>query len=441
MHVCTPPDLATLGECIPRFLELVGEKRWFKRADYLDAEQQKSPFLWKIVSDYHWLEMGISFQADVLAKEGCLRPELADELVLTALNFAATTVQVHAHLSPVGQRKLEGRLRDGLKAETGYASLYLELDLAQRLMDAGFDVTFADMEGTAKFDLLFSRREFTGEVECKSVSADAGRQIHRKDFYRFMEALLPTLDAQRARQRPEVLVITLDARLSPSTGDQEVLLAAARSILGEHAQASFVGEGFALQRHDFSDVLSDVSVLDTKALHKDCAKAFGPNLHIAGGLVDNGGCLVVMRSKRNDDTSKPVLEGMRKAASQFSGERPAFIAIQDHGIEPADLMLPHLRRRTGILAYALFGHYGASHVNAVYMTGFGAVVAHKGTVGTPAFAVPNPKPAFFVGPADAPPFLDSLPDEVYAAAIGAPLPAPSISSVSLDLPDLDIASE
>jgi hypothetical protein len=41
---------------------------------------------------------------------------------------------------------LKGRLRDSIKAKTGFAPLYLELDLAQRLMDGGYDVEFADME-------------------------------------------------------------------------------------------------------------------------------------------------------------------------------------------------------------------------------------------------------------------------------------------------------
>ena len=149
MRVAISSEHAALCDYIPRFLGLVGKERWFERVDRLDTEQQNSPFQWKIVKDYHWLEMAISFQSDVLAKEGRLRPELTDALILAALNFAATTVEVHARLSRVGQRNLEGRLRDGLKVETGYASLYLEFDLAQRLMDAGFDVNFADLEATA----------------------------------------------------------------------------------------------------------------------------------------------------------------------------------------------------------------------------------------------------------------------------------------------------
>ena len=433
MRLAMSSELAALGGYIPRFVGLVGEERWFKRVDHLDSEQRQSPFRWKIVKDYHWLEMAISFQFDVLAKEGCLRPELTDAPILAALNFAASTVEVHARLSNVGRRNLEGRLRDGLKAETGYASLYLELDLARRLMDAGFDVSFSDMEATAQFDLAFSRDKFFGEVECKSLSADAGRQIHRKDFYRFMESLSSALERQRALRQPEVLLITLDGRLSSNVLDQAPLRAAARTVIDDRTQMIFVGYGFELERRAFDAANIGESVADTNAFYSACSATFGPNAHIAGGLTEDSGCLVVMLSKREDDISKPMLEAMRKASGQFSSQRPAFIAMQLHGIDAADLMLPHMRRRAGIIAYALYGHYGGSHVNATYFTGFGAVTASDGIVGTPAFAIPNPNPAFSVDPADASPFLAHISDEAFAAAIGAPLPAPNISSLPIDL--------
>lgn len=431
MRVVASHELAALGGLIPPFLDLVGRERWFKRVDHLNTEQLKSPFQWRIVSDYHWLEMAVSFQLEVLEQEGCLRPELADELTLAALNFAATTVEVHTKLSPAGQRSLEGRLRDCLKSQTGFAPLYLELDLAQRLMDAGFDVAFTDMEGTAQFDLLFSRGSFAGEVECKSLSADAGRQIHRKDFYRFMDAVGPHLEAQRSRRRREVLVITLDARLSPDLSAQEALRIATKRILGGNAPGILQGDGFVLARQDLDTAMPDVSTSDATMFYEACRAAFGPSTHVAGSFTRDGGCAVVMRSRREDDTSKPMLEAMRKAASQFSRERPAFIAIQEHGIEVADLMLPHVRRRAATLSYALFGHYGGSHVNATYVTGFGALVARNGKVGTPAFAVPNPQPKFPAGAADAPPFLADVSDKAYAAAIGAPLPAQNISFAPL----------
>ena len=195
------------------------------------------------------------------------------------------------------------------------------------------------------------------------------KKKNRKDFYRFMEAVSPALEAQRALHQPELLPITLDGRLSSSIRDQAALRAATQTMLEDRAQATLAGHGFELERRDFNAAHFGASITDTKAFYSACSATFGPNTHVAGGLTQDAGCLVVMRCKREDDTSKPMLEAMRKASVQFSGQRPSFIAIQIHAIEPADLMLPHIRRQVGILSYFLYGHYGSSHVNATYFSG------------------------------------------------------------------------
>jgi hypothetical protein len=424
-------DSPLLAPYIPRFLTLIGTQQWYKRVNQLDLEQQRSPFLWKIVSDYHWLEMAISNQAEVLAKEGRLLSELMDPLTAAAMYFAGAIVEIYARLPEAARIQLQGRLRDGLNAESGFAALYLEADLALRLMAEGYDVRFSDLEGAADYDIEFSRDGFVGEVECKSLSVDAGRRIHRKDFYRFMEALAPAIQAHAALERPEILVITLGCRLSANTSVQEELRAACHFMLGVDAPKIIARDGFQIQRHPYYDRLSGAPLNDPHAFYRFCEAEFGPNSHIAGGLAGKGGCLVVMRSKQGDDTSQPWLEAMRKAASQLSGKRAGFIALQFQDIAAPDLMLPYLRRRAGVLAYALFGHYGADHVNATYVSGFAATVMRNGRLGAPAFVVPNPAPKFPLSSYQAPPFLVHISDMEFAEAIGAPLPAPNISNLPL----------
>ena len=387
-------------------------------------------YLWKIVSDYHWLEMAIGFQVDVLEKEQRLRPELIDPLIQAALNFAAIVVEVYPRLTPKGQRALDGRLRDALKAENGFAPVCVELDLAQRLMDAGYDVTFPDLDGTGQFDLMISRGAVTAEIECKSISADAGRQIHRKDFYRFMYAIQPALEAQLELRRKEVVLVTLKGRLSPNLAAQAPLRQVTRAFLIDGRQQTLTGDGFTLERFS-SDVLDGISLEDQKALYRSCTKTFGENVHVAGGFSEDGGCLLVMRSMEADDTSKSLLDALRKAASQFSRAGPSFIAVQEHGLEPTDLMLAHVRRRAGIISHALFRQYGARHVNAVCFSGFGAVVQRDGKIGTPGFAVPNPEPMFWVSRSEVPFFLSSVPDAEYADLIGAAPPTASLTAFSI----------
>lgn len=405
----------------------MGEERWYKRVNELDAQQQASPFLWKIVNDYHWLEMAISHQFEVVNGKESLDRSLIDERQMAALCFAQETVAVFERLSEIGQHEMKGRLRNCLKAETGFADLYLELDTSRRLMAQGYDVAFSDMEKTAQFDLKYSRGSFRAEVECKSISADAGRQIHRKDFYRFMHAIEPAIAGHAERNVPEVLNITLKARLSPNSANQVKLREAAVLMLGENAPKSLKRQEFRIDRHAYGDCFGEKYFKSEQELYTACKNFFGANPHIAGGLSDASGCIVVMRSEREDDTSKPLLKAMRKAAKQLTGKHPASIAIQFQEIEPRDLMLPHLRRRVAILSYALFGHYLEKHLNAVCFTGFGAIVMGDGSVGYPAFSVPNPETKFSIGQNDRKPFLESVADQKFAEFIGSPLPVPNIS--------------
>lgn len=428
MRFILESSLTSLAGYIPRFLALIGEERWFKRVNQLDEAQLRSPFLWKIVTDYHWLEMALSYQSEVLKHKGSLNIGLIDTASRVALQFAGTVVEIHSRLGPRGRHTLEGRLVSATRAETGFAALFLELDLACRLMDAGYDVDFPDLEGTGQYDLMFRRGDVACEIECKSLSADAGRKIHRKDFYRFMDAIRPALTDGTGYH--DVLVVSLRDRLSSTLDDQRQLRKDVIDILQGGAPSKLVRTEYRLERNELAERLPNLEFGDEQAVYKECTNAFGPNLHVSGLSASDRGCLLVMRSEREDDTSKPLLEAMRKASSQFSGNNPSFIAIQFQEIKTADLMLPHLRRRAGILSYALFGHYGGSHINATYFCGYGAVIHRDNLLGTPAFSIPNPQPRFQISLGDAAPILMGLTDEEYALALGEPLPATNISHLS-----------
>src|SRR5580704_10641558 len=141
-----PTAFGDLLAYLPRLLQLAGPERWRRRAVQLAESAQKSIFNAKIVSDYHWLELALS--EHMIAGENHAEPNAIgfDLRALAGANFAATVVEAHDRLSPRGQIALKGRLLDSLKAEAGFSSLYLEMETAQRLMDAGCDVEFTDME-------------------------------------------------------------------------------------------------------------------------------------------------------------------------------------------------------------------------------------------------------------------------------------------------------
>ena len=429
-------DLCSLAEYLPEFLSIAGSERWKKRALQLGADAVKSPFQAKIVADYHWLEIALSKQMIVHETAGNLIHELVTVESLAALYFAQTVVEAHRRLPLTGRMTLEGRIRNALNAEAGFAPLYLEMDTARRLVEAGFEVEFSDMEGVARYDLRFWRGKTEGEVECKSLSTDAGRKIHRPDFYRFIDAIGSGLVDRAASGAREVLLIAIEDRLPSATAQQTELRSAARRMLAEPNLARAYGSFFTITRDDPARLASSAAATGARDFYRRCCEAYGDNCHVSGATTTpEGGCFIVMRSGREDDHSKPLLEALKKAAEQLSATRPAFIAVQFDDITPTDLLLPHIHRRAGILSYHLFHKCRAAHVAATYFCIYGGLVASAQGIGVPAFAIPNPNPYPSIDRRDYTPFFDHIPDAEFAALLGTPPQTKNLSLIELDTGD------
>ena len=130
-------DSRSLTEALHNLIDCARRDRRKKRALQLSIEADKSPFLAKIVSDYHWLELVLSTQLIGLETTGELPREGNTMECVAALHFAEMVTQARSRLVLKARSALDGRIRDGLKAETGFASLYLEIDLAQATTGGG----------------------------------------------------------------------------------------------------------------------------------------------------------------------------------------------------------------------------------------------------------------------------------------------------------------
>ena len=194
---------------------------------------------------------------------------------LSALYFAQTFVEVHRRLSPYGRNVLEGRIRDALKSDVGFAPLYLEMGVARRLFNAGYEVEFSDTEGLAQFDFRFWKGNAHGEVECKSLSCDAGRKIRRKDFYRFIEALSDLIVVRVSHGVKEILLVTLNDRLPAEKRRQNELREAAKRLLREHALTRVEGDFFVITREGYDPRLEQALFSGPQEFYKVCRELYG----------------------------------------------------------------------------------------------------------------------------------------------------------------------
>jgi hypothetical protein len=100
-------DSDALTADLREFVSLAGTKQWNRRIRQLSTEALRSPFLAKIVADYHWLELAINANfieldaTENLSKE----PSLWS---FAALKFAPMIVRTRERLSVDARTSLAG---------------------------------------------------------------------------------------------------------------------------------------------------------------------------------------------------------------------------------------------------------------------------------------------------------------------------------------------
>jgi hypothetical protein len=402
-----------LRSYVPELVGLAGEELWKKRVTRLRSSA-RSPYLARIASDYHWVELQLD--EELAKRQEPMRSNIgSDPIAARALRFAQGIVEVYRSLPPVGQRQLEGRLRDALQAETGFAALYQEMEIATVLVNQNFDVRFPDLENSGRADISFEQGPVNGLIECKALSADAGRKIHRKHFYRFMDVISRHVsDRMSGSGVNELILITLKDRLPSHVQNDTPLVRATRDLLRSNETSKAGGHDFEIVRKPYATLFNSLRPMSEREFYAEAQKQFGTNCHIAGGWTETGGCLVLMRSEREDDHSKPQLDAMKEASQQLPTDRPGFIALQFNEISSADLALPHLRRRSAILCNYLFHATPADHVAGVYICAFGALSVDADAAAYPAIVIWNPR---FKFDGHGLPFRVGVSDEAFAKLV------------------------
>jgi hypothetical protein len=371
-----------------QFIALLDTSRWQRRSQALLATSGLYDL--KIIEDHYWLEMEWARCSSDLERLGRLLPDMLTRRSVAALEFARETVATSHALSPDGQRVLAGRLGDGLN--TGFADLYQELSMAAQLRAAGWTVRFPDLEGTGRHDIDAIRDGLTVCVECKTISADAGRKVHRRDFYRFATMVQPALSAAPVRGT-EVLVVTVTDRFPAARPDQLTIASHVRQCVTTEFGRRLPGPGYTVHR----DLIASSALTTPAAAQRTVASGgddvadwirsrYGANCHVAGQVVRGGVRLLVVVSAREDDPSREQLAARTKAAAQLPPTNPGIVAVQYGEITSADLFTEHFKRRLGILDAHFLAGRRAGHVIGVHHSAFDGLHIRHGRLVTPAAA-------------------------------------------------------
>jgi len=327
-----PTELPTM---VRQMASIVGWKTWERRINGLKSELSANPLWEAFVLERHGLELAFGDVHRHLRATGRCPwpPRTAEEYRL--YSFLAVAVQLYPRLASNGQARLAGAIRSSLEKDFGLGPLAFEMKVAAHLMSRGFEVEFHDLESGGGYDFLAKSESTKLEVECKHISADIGRQIHRRKLYELGGVLFPVI-AQAVDRGGEgrLVQVTLPGRLTSSKEQQQALMERIRAVLSgavsevDDSVCAVSSSTFSLAASPFSRgrghrlTMADVTDYLKQAFNIENANV------LLNWRPGHAAVIVFFRSTKPDKVLDTVFKRLKAdARQQFSGNLPAFLCV------------------------------------------------------------------------------------------------------------------
>lgn len=334
VHFATELDRRKLPAILSAFNSIVPWSVWQHRVETLRSELPRNPVWEQYLLDRHGLELALADARDYQRFTGRWPwpPRTADEYRVAS--FIAVAVRVHANLSQRGKSRLAGAIRSALEKEAGLGPLALEMKVVAHLMSRGFDVNFNDLENGGGFDFLARRDGAEVEVECKHVSADIGRQIHRRKIYDLGGLMHPILSsALNAQKAGRLIRVTLPGRLTGNRKQQDAIAKNIASALVGSRKADASVCNVTVQEFDIGGSVFNAErggKLTFDDVGSYMRSAFGlEEAHMLANWTPGYAAIIVhFESQAPDRVLDEIFKRLKNDAKrQFSRSRPAFMCV------------------------------------------------------------------------------------------------------------------
>jgi hypothetical protein len=331
-----------------RLATAIGPENWQGAVARQEAAIRANYFL----GDYLRSEHSIAYQLEKLrvlvAAHGDVPPHACnDQSIFPALGFAAQVLGVLSQCTSNKQtRTFISRVRTAFSSAANMHGLRLELQAATHFTRRGKHVSWHRANNAGTFDLLVDDLGPLGlEVECKSISNDKGRRIHRLDALNFWGEVWKDISAVAQHLHTGMaVVLTVPYRL-PADHDLRVALAreiVSQVVAGTGAKLSD-GSDLRVQNFDLDQIKVTVEG-DRQAMRSAIDLATGTTNREAALYGTPGGGLLafVMQSAVEDDLLDQVFATLNDSAlRQFTKQRGALFWVALQGLDAKQLMSIH----------------------------------------------------------------------------------------------------
>lgn len=329
-----------------RLASAIGAGHWQGAVARQEEAIRSNPFL----GDYLRSEYAIAYQLErlriLVARFGTV-PHGAcnDPSIFPSLAFAAQVLEVLERSTIKQAKAFVKRVRTSFSSSENMHGLRLELQAATHFVRRGLRLAWHRVNNGGSFDLLIEDLGPSGlEVECKSISEDKGRRIHRRDALEFWGELWKDLaDVAQNLRSGLAVVLTVPYRLTVDAGERGALAreVVARIVAGSSAT---LGGGVEVRIAPFDPAKIEAAKDSREGWRKaiDTATGTANREAVVYGTPAGGMLAFVMQSAVEDDVLDQVFATLDdSAARQFTRKRGALFWVALQGIDADQLQSIH----------------------------------------------------------------------------------------------------
>jgi hypothetical protein len=334
-------------EIFVRFGEAVGAEHWVQRVEVIEADIRGNPFLREHLMAENAIAFALFHCNELLARHGRFPPSaMHNPAVFAALSLVAQLMSIIKVSSPNQAHRLIRRIHGAFKKPDDMRAIQLELAAATHFVLRGHSICWPEMENLGTFDLLINGIGNNGlEIECKSISDDKGRKVHKREALEFHQLISQRFtDLGRCLHSGLSVVLTVPKRLPSSIAEKREL---ADRIISSvmSAKSNTFEDGVDITIKDFDsklldDLDSDGNPIITNPLIDKITATQNCHAMIVGRKL-GGAMILVLRSADGDTYLGNIFNTISDSAKrQITKTRPAiFMAglslAQDQLVEVA----------------------------------------------------------------------------------------------------------
>ncbi|MDM0066700.1 hypothetical protein [Variovorax sp. J31P207] len=305
----------------------------------------------RFLVDYLRSEYAIAYQLDRLRKlvaaYGTVPHEACnDPSIFPSLGFAAQVLEVLKRSTVKQAKAFVKRVRGAFSRSEEMHGLRLELQAATHFSRRGQRVAWHRVNNGGSFDLLIEDLGPGGlEVECKSISSNKGRRIHRRDALEFWGELWGEVAGVAQNLRWGLAVVLVVPNRLPVNGEERAALArevVARIVVGSGAT---LGGGAEVRIEPFDPAKIDAAKNKSREEWRKAVDAATGTVNreaVVYGTPAGGMLAFVMQSAIEDDVLDQVFATLDdSAARQFTHNRGALFWVALQGMDADQLLSLH----------------------------------------------------------------------------------------------------